>query len=144
MSQKVTWNGMDYEILLNAKEGVSSIGSFVSMDAPGSGPPRHIHHDADESFFVLSGEVEFWVAGETIFAHAGMMLTVPKGTEHCFRIIGANPARMLTIMTPGGFEGFFGAVAKENLRIPEDMQRIAEIGTQYNLSFTGPPLSVAA
>jgi oxalate decarboxylase/phosphoglucose isomerase-like protein (cupin superfamily) len=87
--------------------------------------------------------VEFWVAGKTIFAQAGEMLTVPRGTEHCFRIIGDAPARMLTIMTPGGFESFFVDVARENLRIPEDMQRISEIGTKYDLEFTGPPIGAA-
>jgi len=95
-------------------------------------------------FFILAGEVEFWVAGETRYAKAGEMLMVPKGTEHCFRIIGDAPARMLTIMTPGGFEQFFVEVASENLRIPQDMVRISEIGVKYDLEFTGPPLGVAA
>lgn len=140
MGTKITWTGMEYDILLDARSGSRSIGAFVGLDAPGAGPPRHIHHDADESFYILSGEVEFWVAGKTIFAQAGEMLTVPRGTEHCFRIIGDAPARMLTIMTPGGFESFFVDVARENLRIPEDMQRISEIGTKYDLEFTGPPI----
>lgn len=144
MSKKAMWNGNTYEVLLDAREGISSVGAFISMDPAGSGPPRHIHHDADESFFVLSGEVEFWVGGETIFAQAGSMMTVPRGTEHCFRVIGADPARMLTVMTPGGFESFFLEVAKENLILPQDMPRIAEIGERYHLTFTGPPLGAAA
>jgi len=51
---------------------------------------------------------------------------------------------MLTIMTPGGFEQFFVEVASENLRIPQDMVRISEIGVKYDLEFTGSPLGVAA
>lgn len=145
MSTKTKWNGMDYEILLSPAEGgVASIGAFVSQDAPGAGPPRHIHQDADETFYVLSGDVDFWVAGRTVSAGPGSMLTVPRGTEHAFRIGGDQPARMLTLMTPGGFERFFAAVAAERLRIPEDLDRIAEIGHAYQLSFTGPPLGQEA
>lgn len=119
MGTKITWTGMEYDILLDARSGSASIGAFVGLDAPGAGPPRHIHHDADESFYILSGEVEFWVAGKTIFAQAGEMLTVPRGTEHCFRIIGDAPARMLTIMTPGGFESFFVDVARARASQPD-------------------------
>ncbi len=144
MGTKGTWNGVEHEILLDSRQGISSIGSFISTTNPGGGPPRHIHHDADESFFILSGEVEFWIAGETIFAHAGDMLTVPQGVEHAYRVIGENPARKLSIYTPGGFENFFTEMANLNLRIPQDMQRIIEIGERYNLTFTGPPLGAAA
>ena len=144
MTTATNWNGMDYTILLSGEGSPQSIGAFASLDDAGKGPPRHIHHDADESFYILAGEVEFWVAGETRYAKAGEMLMVPKGTEHCFRIIGDTPARMLTIMTPGGFEQFFVEVASENLRIPQDMVRISEIGVKYDLEFTGSPLGVAA
>ncbi len=140
MSTKTKWNGMEYEVLTDSSNGVNSVGAFVSLDAPGAGPPRHIHHDADESFYILSGEVDFWIDGTTIHAQAGQFLTVPKGTEHAFRIVGERPARMLTVMTPGGFEGFFAEVAAANLRIPEDLPRISEIGKAYHLSFTGPPM----
>lgn len=144
MTKTVQWNGMDYTILTDRETTPASIGAFISMDEPGSGPPRHIHHDSDESFYVLNGELEFWVAGEISFASAGQFLTVPRGIEHCFRIIGDQPARMMTIMTPGGFEQFFVEVASENLSPPQDMARISEIGRKYNLEFTGPPLGVAA
>ncbi|MGP6087853.1 cupin domain-containing protein [Antarctobacter jejuensis] len=144
MSIKTKWNGMEYEVLTDRNSGVTSIGAFVSLDAPGAGPPRHIHHDADESFYILSGEVDFWIAGKTIPAQAGQMLTVPRGTEHAFLIVGERPARMLTILTPGGFEHFFSDVAAENLRISEDLPRISEIGKDYHLSFTGPPMAAPA
>jgi len=50
---------------------------------------------------------------------------------------------MLTVMTPGGFEGFFAEMAERNCRIPDDMDQIAAIGARFGLTFTGPPLGAA-
>ncbi|MBZ0163357.1 MAG: cupin domain-containing protein [Notoacmeibacter sp.] len=106
------------------------------------GPPRHIHNKEDETFYILSGEIEFWMAGKTRMAGPGDTVFVPRGTEHTFRVAGNLPARMLTMMTPGGFEGFFAEMEKNGCRIPEDMEQVMEIGAHFNLTFTGPPLGV--
>lgn len=136
----VEWMGTTYQILLSSQQTDASIGIFESLDQPGYGPPRHIHHREDETFYILSGEVEFWMAGVSRMAGPGEVVFVPRGTEHTFRIIGDLPARMLTAMTPGGFEGFFIAMAENNFRIPQDMDQIANTGANFHLSFTGPPL----
>jgi hypothetical protein len=41
-------------------------------------------------------------------------------------------------MRPGGFEGFFKAVADAKLEVPRDMAAIAEIAQRYHLEFLGP------
>jgi mannose-6-phosphate isomerase-like protein (cupin superfamily) len=40
-----------------------SIGFLEATSAPGTGPPRHIHHSCDELFYVLEGEFLFLVRG---------------------------------------------------------------------------------
>ncbi len=134
------WEGVAYACHLRAGETDGSIGIFESTDGPGFGPPRHIHHDADETFYILSGEVEFLCDGTLYRRSVGQTIFVPRGKEHCFRVIGEQPARMLTIMTPGGFEGFFDEIKAEGLELPRDLKRAAEIGLKYELEFTGPPL----
>ncbi len=136
----VVWLGTSYKIHLTAEQTGSRIGVFESIDQPGYGPPRHIHNREDETFHIQSGEIEFWMNGQTRIERAGSVVFVPRGTEHTFRVLGNLPARMLAIMTPGGFEGFFAEMARLNCRIPEDMERIAAVGSHFNLSFTGPPL----
>lgn len=136
----VDWHNATYTVLLTPQESNGAIGVFEGLVAPDSGPPRHIHHNEDETFYIVEGEVTFWVAGETFIRNAGEMAFVPRGTEHTFHVESSHPARMLTIMTPGGFEGFFAEMARDNLRIPEDMPRIVEIAQKFNLEFTGPPL----
>lgn len=38
---------------------------------------------------------------------------------------------------PGGFEGFFQAVADAKLDVPKDLAAIEEIGRRYHLKFLG-------
>ena len=39
---------------------------------------------------------------------------------------------------PGGFEAFFIDVAGRNLRIPDDIGALAELGERYGIEFRGP------
>jgi quercetin dioxygenase-like cupin family protein len=137
----VIWNGVTYRILVPAAATEGRLGIFESEDHPGYGPPRHIHNDADETFVVLEGEVEFLLNGVARHCSPRDTVFVPRGTEHTFCVRGTAPARMLTVMTPGGFEGFFRDMAQGAYRIPQDMPRIAAIAATYQLEFTGPPLT---
>lgn len=90
--------------------GVYSISEVKSF--PQTGPPPHIHLREDEDFYVLEGEFSFLLGGETIRAVAGDFVHVPKGTVHTYRNVGTAPARHLVVLTPGGFEEFFDAIAR--------------------------------
>ncbi len=138
----IEWMGVHYSTILSteATEGAMSITDAVSP--PNSGPPRHIHHDADETFIMLSGDSEFWLDGEVMTRGPGETVFVPRGKEHTFRVVSDIPARHLVILTPGGFEGFFYEMAEGQFRIPEDMAKIEACAKRYHLSFTGPPLGV--
>lgn len=136
----IEWLGVHYKTILttDATNGAMSITDSVSP--PNSGPPRHIHHDADETFVLLTGDSEFWLEGELFTRGPGQTVFVPRGKEHTFRIVSDVPARHLVILTPGGFEGFFAEMAAGQLRIPEDMAEITRIAANYQLTFSGPPL----
>ena len=43
----------------------------------GSGSPLHVHHNEDEWFYVLEGELTIWVDGETHIAPAGSFVLGP-------------------------------------------------------------------
>ncbi len=89
---------------------------FEVITQPGSGPPPHVQHREDEAFYVLEGEYEFLVDGNTLRAESGSLLYVPKGTQHAHRNVGEVPGRMLTTHTPGDlYELFF-----ENAGRPAD------------------------
>jgi mannose-6-phosphate isomerase-like protein (cupin superfamily) len=64
------------------------------------GPGPHYHERHVDSFYVLDGELEFTVGGETVHAPAGTYLLVPQGVVHSFTNPGPGGARFLNIHAP--------------------------------------------
>jgi quercetin dioxygenase-like cupin family protein len=87
---------------------------FEITTQPGDGPPPHVQHWEDESFYVLEGEYEFLdETGRTIRAGVGSLIYVPRGNLHTHKNVGEGVGRMLVSQTPGGsHERFFEEVGK--------------------------------
>ena len=66
-------------------------------------PPRHVHHDEDEVFHILAGEIRYELGDEIIVGRAGDTVLAPRGVPHGFRVISPEGARVLTV-SRGGFE----------------------------------------
>ena len=113
------------------------------LDAPPmSGPPLHRHSRDDEWFYVLEGEVTLEVDGRRTVLYAGGSAFAPRGTAHTFQIFGPAGARMLVMVTPGGFNQFFEALSALNKPLPApDFARTEQIMKDYGLVLLGPPLS---
>ena len=100
-----------------------------------SNPPMHVQVDEDEAFYILDGEVEFVVDGQTATATAGTFAFVARGAAHTFRV-QSDTARMLVICSgkpSDNLEDFFlgmGEPATER-RLPPpgapDLDRLAEL-----------------
>lgn len=107
---------------------------------PGFGSPYHTHHDEDESFYVLEGEIAFIVDGAWQKAGAGTFVFGPREIAHGFKVVGASPARMLLMTTPGRFEGFVRALAEPAGAppTPPDMGRMMAAAAQYHIDIHGP------
>lgn len=92
--------------------------------------PLHVHHNEDETFWVLEGEIEFEVGGERFEARPGTMLFGPRGVPHRYTV-RRGPARMLFIFTPGGFEKLLIATsdAAAELRIPNEGEGMPDFDT---------------
>ena len=67
----------------------------------------HLHRDCDEAWWVLEGEVAYWLGDHTVLAPAGSFVFVPSGVAHCYWNPHPAPARVMMEWMPGGFEGFF-------------------------------------
>jgi mannose-6-phosphate isomerase-like protein (cupin superfamily) len=78
----------------------------------GWGPPRHIHSREDEIFYILEGTYELHVSDERRTVSAGACAILPRDVPHGFRNVASTPGRLLFVITPGGLEEYFLAVAK--------------------------------
>ncbi len=76
------------------------------------GPPLH-HHDFDEAFYVLEGEVTFQLGDELRAAGPGELVVAPRGSHHTLANLSGAPARYLVVCTPAGFENRFARTAAE-------------------------------
>ena len=106
----------------------ASVSSSRRFPAGYPGPAIHVHHDFDETFYVISGEIALRIGGAATVADAGSVVFVPRRTPHTFANPGPAPARMLVLLAPGGFEAYFNALA-EVLRtaggLPEPSELVA-------------------
>jgi mannose-6-phosphate isomerase-like protein (cupin superfamily) len=79
--------------------------TLVEITAPaGLESPLHVHHHEDEGFYVLEGSATIRVGEQTVELTPGGHAFGPRGIPHKFTI-GPDGARMLWVLTPGGFEG---------------------------------------
>ena len=111
--------------------------------------PLHVHHNEDEAFYILEGEMTFYVGDQTIKAQPGSFLFGPKDVPHAFTV-DSGPARLLFVLSPAGMEGLIremGEPARE-LSIPPqpeeqpdeaEMHHMAAIGARHGAEILGPP-----
>ncbi len=93
----------------------------------------HVHRVQEETFYVLEGECEWQVDGQTIRAKPGTYLFLPPGVPHDIRNTSDQPARMIMTVSPPGHEHYFeelANLAKSGSR--PDAKVIAELRSRYD------------
>ena len=123
-------------ILLASGQTTGGAVSFVEHPlAPRAlGSPVHTHSREDEWSFVLEGEVGVGLDGATRIATPGDLVLKPRGVPPAFWNAGDAPARLLEVITPSGFEGYFVRLG-EVLRADgaPDPALLAEVADDYGL-----------
>jgi quercetin dioxygenase-like cupin family protein len=112
----------------------------------GLGSPLHVHHREDEWFYVLEGELTFWVGGEVITAPAGSFVFGPRGIPHTF-VVSSDEAHFLLVTEPAGFDRFvreFGEPAAARdvppaPTSPPDVEALTRVAATYGMDIIGPP-----
>jgi mannose-6-phosphate isomerase-like protein (cupin superfamily) len=134
-------------IKATAQSTGGAFGLIESLIAPGFSPPLHIHHREDESFWVLEGDITMRCGDRTFRAAAGSFVFMPRDVPHTYVVEGDAPARMLTLLTPGGGEGFFveGGRRPEHDGLPPatppDIELLKRVGERYGAEIIGPPMA---
>lgn len=124
--------------------------TLIEFSAPaGFGPPRHVHADEDEMFYVLEGQLRVVCGAEDWQADPGSLVFLPRRIEHAFVVTGQQPVRALQITTPAQFEDYIAELGRRpsGPGLPEpqapDVARLAEVSARYGTSIVGPPLAGA-
>lgn len=112
----------------------------------GHGSPLHVHRREDEWFYVLEGELTFWVDGVVTVAGAGSFVFGPRNIPHTF-LVTSDDARFLLATEPGGFEDFVRAmsVAADTPTLPPSSVQpptpdvLGATAAEYGIEIIGPP-----
>jgi mannose-6-phosphate isomerase-like protein (cupin superfamily) len=75
------------------------------------GPALHVHPEFEETFYVIEGHLALRVGDDAYEAGPGTVASIPRGVKHTFANPTNEPARTLVLVTPGGFERYFDALA---------------------------------
>jgi len=138
-----------YSLLVTGKESNNVFFQFEATVPEGGGPPPHVHTREDETFYVVSGNLEILLGDTMHRAKAGDFVYIPRGTVHRFKNIGSGMAVQLVTFSPAGIEGFFHEVfpaVKDRKVAPppiteELIQKMNEVAPKYGLKFIPPPNS---
>ena len=116
-----------------------ALGLIEQLVPPGLGSPYHVHHNEDEAFYVLDGEIRFFSEGNSWVLGKGGFAFLPRGIPHGFRTEGDAPSRSLILATPAGFEEFVAELSSvEPPTGPPDMAGLMEAAGRYGVEILGP------
>ena len=137
-------------VLATIKSSAKTTGGRVAVIehlAPqGFGSPLHVHHNEDEWFYVIDGELTFWVGGQVFNAAAGAFVYGPRDVPHTFTVTSPE-ARFLLVAEPAGFEEFMRALSEPALTPtlppatirPPAPEVMVATAAEYGIEILGPP-----
>jgi quercetin dioxygenase-like cupin family protein len=118
-------------------DGETTGGAFSLVEHPlpprALGAPLHTHGNEDEWSYVLEGRVGLQLGSETLEAGPGDLVVKPRGIAHTFWNAGDEPARLLELISPAGFEHYFRELAPLLAGPERDEAAIGEVVSRYNL-----------
>jgi mannose-6-phosphate isomerase-like protein (cupin superfamily) len=114
-----------------------SSGGFSLVEHPMSAralaAPLHRHAREDEYSYVLEGSVGALLGDEELVAGPGDLVFKPRNQWHTFWNAGDEPARILEIISPAGFEKYFEELVDLGGSTEADPEVLAELGARYEL-----------
>jgi quercetin dioxygenase-like cupin family protein len=144
----VWWKTGRITVKAGPDETGNAFSQFVVDDPRGSGPPVHVHHNEDEAFYVLEGQVTMFVGGERIDLEAGDYCFGPRDVPHAY-LVRSEHARFISTISPAGIEQLFvslgtqvaGAEPPTDMVMPP-MPEMARLFADHGAEILGPPPSL--
>ena len=100
------YQGGYFRVLVTPQQTENNF-ALLDLTLPrGAEPPRHVHTQEDETFYLLQGEITFHIGADTVNAQAGDVVVAPRKVPHNFTLTTPE-ARFLVLLTPGNFIGHF-------------------------------------
>lgn len=118
------------KVMTDDTNGAYSV--FEQLSPPQSGPPVHIHRSEDEMIYILEGDLEIQWGDQIRMGTKGDLAFIPRNIPHTFKNIGTVPSKVLVMIMPGGFEGFFEELNHLPTDEPPEVEKILRVAEKYN------------
>jgi quercetin dioxygenase-like cupin family protein len=94
----------DIEVVVGAANSEGHLSLIESEWLPSFTARPHYHRYHHETFYVISGQVEWTIGGKAHIMKAGDLVHIPPNTIHTVRVIGTEKVHSLMFYQPGGYE----------------------------------------
>jgi quercetin dioxygenase-like cupin family protein len=129
-------------------DGGTTGGAFSLVEHPlpprALGAPLHTHRNEDEYSYVLEGRIGVQLGDEVLEAGPGELVFKPRGVAHAFWNAGDEPAHLLELISPAGFENYFRELAPLIAAPERDEAAIGEVVDRYELDIDFGTIAVLA
>jgi len=121
-------------------DGTRTGGRFSIVEHP-IDPRRlirpHIHSSEDEYSFVIEGLIGARIGDEIVEGGPGTYIIKPRNVPHTFWNPTDQPARLLEIISPAGFENYFRELGRMIAAGTFSPEGRAEVEAKYDLRSAG-------
>jgi quercetin dioxygenase-like cupin family protein len=123
-------------ILVGAETTAGRLALIETVERRGEEPPCHRHYWEDELIYVLAGELALYIEGKWLSFPPARAVMVPRSVEHTFAVL-SDTARLLTVFTPAGFEGFYRELGQAGGDV-YILERWVATAARFGCEITGP------
>ena len=130
---------IDIKVATLDTDGGLSVAEITSLHK--DGPPRHLHQEQEEWFYVLDGEYVIEVGDERYELGPGDSVLAPRKVAHAWAHVGEGRGRLIAALQPAGeIEAFFDELAK--LGSSPEREVLQRVFSSHGVELIGPPLSI--
>jgi quercetin dioxygenase-like cupin family protein len=128
---------------LTAQDTDGAFFMFEDVMVQGKSTPLHRHPEADETVYVLDGEILVHIDGQEHHVGTGGMTFTPRGVVHAFTVV-SDSARLLSLQPPGVGQAFYRDAsdpAADDTADRVDIPRLQQsaMANPHGVELLGPP-----
>lgn len=130
---------IDFKVLTRDTNGALFV--IEHRDGKPGGPPKHVHHEQDEWFYILEGHYRMEVGDEQFALGPGDSVLAPRKVPHVWAHVDGNPGKLLIAFQPAGLmESFFEKLSA--FREMPSQPEMAALFAGHGMQLLGPPMKV--
>jgi mannose-6-phosphate isomerase-like protein (cupin superfamily) len=134
--ERVSLGGAEVIFKIDAQTACNAFAICETTAEAGRLIPPHLHETEDEFSYVLEGRIGVLIGDEEYIAETGSWVVKPRGIPQTYWNPGPEPARLIEIIAPPGFEGFFRDLGRIlSADGPPDVAEITATAARYHHHF---------